>query len=224
MKDYSKYFEHPEAFIISINIIKDDIEVTFSNQVVNLYPLTDTNLKFLYEQLEMQYQEVSENWKEVNKTKKTSINLSVIIISMLVGVLSTFGCSNLSSEMMDIMTKGMMIAIPLADILIIAKSNKKINKHGEFLKNMLSHLNEMETVLDEEEANIERVLSKKGILELKREESLVESGYIDNSININTIDKWSQREREEIYSQYRINEGLKNTPKVLTRKRETDKK
>ena len=226
MKDYSKYFENPEAFIKSIRRVGDKIEVTFANNVVNQYLLNQENLEFFYEQLEMQYQEVSKNWNKINKTKKTSLNISVILLSILVGTLSIFGGSNLSlpPDVIAALAKGTIITLPLVDAIIIGTSNKKINKHGVLLKNLLANLDEMETVLDEQEFNIKRGLSASGIHALKVEKSLVEDNYIENSININLLDKWSQKEQENIYRQYKINEGLKVEPKVLVKTRTPDKK
>ena len=56
MKDYSKYFENPCSFITNILVDeeKEEIYVTFANNIVNKYPCTKENIKFFYQRLEEQ--------------------------------------------------------------------------------------------------------------------------------------------------------------------------
>jgi len=183
MKDYSKFFKYPEVFVTNIESNNKSIKLTLRNDDVVEYPLTRENINKFYNRLQEQYIKVVNHMNKVSNNRKT---FPLILLTLILAITSYFGYSYQYETLATILTFGGVVSLAGActNELIIKPNNKeKLSVYKDFLE----HMDEFSKAI-EKDSNILSV-SKDTSKVLEQEKKLQSEGLIDDSININFMDK-----------------------------------
>lgn len=226
MKDYSKYFENPCSFITNILVDeeKEEIYVTFANNIVNKYPCTKENIKFFYQRLEEQYSMSFANSKKVSSNKARSFFI-VTALTAAVFLAVTLG---LNLPVSSILAYGAIGCIGVSvggfafnELAVIGKNRKTLKIYELYLKNRES--------LEEaafKDQNILSKVSEEGRENLRKENGLIGKNLLElgETFNVNWMDKASLNDLKTIATQLKIYQGLQQPVEFVEDKPKTKKR
>lgn len=242
MKDYSKYFEYPDAFITEIGIDyafdeddKFDVEnssliVKFADNMVNTYQLNSDHIAKYYGKLEQQYKEVIANKEAIilgkaNKGKKRLHNIStVLFFGGVVSIISTF-CFKIPTFVYGELLPNLQFYLQLASAFAISfggvtRGIIDISRNTE-KKDLATY----EAILDKvsflEEASYEDQNVCRNVFEndtardaLYKENFLCREGLSQTAFNINWIDHTDVDDLREISARLKKYQALKSAPRI----------
>lgn len=226
MKDYSKYFENPCSFITNILVDeeKEEIYVTFANNIVNKYPCTKENIKFLYQRLEEQYSMSFANSEKVSSNKARSFFIGTALTAA-VFLAVTLG---LNLPVSSILAYGAIGCIGVSvggfafnELAVIGKNRKTLKIYELYLKNRES--------LEEaafKDQNILSKVSEEGRENLRKENGLIGKNLLElgETFNVNWMDKASLNDLKTIATQLKIYQGLQQPVEFVEDKPKTKKR
>lgn len=226
MKDYSKYFENPCSFITNILVDeeKEEIYVTFANNIVNKYPCTKENIKFLYQRLEDQYSMSFANSEKVSSNKARPVFIGVAMTSaVLLAAMLT-----LNLPIPSVYAYGAIGCIGISiggfafnELAIIGKNRNTLKIYELYLKNRES--------LEEaafKDQNILSKVSEEGHENLRKENNLIGKNLLElgETFNVNWMDKASLSDLKTIATQLKIYQGLQQPVEFIEDKSKTKKR
>ena len=226
MKDYSKYFENPCSFITNILVDeeKKEIYVTFANNIVNKYPCTKENIKFLYQRLEEQYSMSFANSEKVSSNKARSFFIGAALTAAIF-LAVTLG---LNLPVSSILAYGAIGCIGVSvggfafnELAVIGKNRKTLKIYELYLKNRES--------LEEaafKDQNILSKVSEEGRENLRKENGLIGKNLLElgETFNVNWMDKASLNDLKTIATQLKIYQGLQQPVEFVEDKPKTKKR
>lgn len=226
MKDYSKYFENPCSFITNILVDeeKEEIYVTFANNVVNKYPCTKENIKFLYQRLEDQYSMSFANSDKVSSNKARPFFIGTALTAA-VFLAVTLG---LNLPVSSILAYGAIGCVGVSvggfafnELAVIGKNRKTLKIYESYLKNRES--------LEEaafKDQNILSKVSEEGRENLRKENGLIGKNLLElgETFNVNWMDKASLNDLKTIATQLKIYQGLQQPVEFIEDKPKTKKR
>lgn len=226
MKDYSKYFENPCSFITNILVDeeKEEIYVTFANNIVNKYPCTKENIKFLYQRLEDQYSMSFANSEKVSSNKARSFFIGTALTAA-VFLAVTLG---LNLPVSSILAYGAIGCVGVSvggftfnELAIIGKNRKTLKIYESYLKNR--------EFLEEaafKDQNILSKVSEEGRENLRKENGLIGKNLLElgETFNVNWMDKASLNDLKTIATQLKIYQGLQQPVEFVEDKPKTKKR
>lgn len=226
MKDYSKYFENPCSFITNIEVDEEseEIYVTFANNVVNKYPCTKENIKFLYQRLEDQYSLSFVNSEKVSSNKARSFFIGTALtaatfLAVMLGFNLPVSC---------ILAYGAIGCVGVSvggfvfnELAVIGKNRNTLKIYESYLKNRES----LEEVAFKD-GNILSKVSEKGLDNLHKENALVGKKLLElgETFNVNWMDKASLSDLKTIATQLKIYQGLQQPVEFIEDKPKTKKR
>lgn len=226
MKDYSKYFENPCSFITNILVDeeKEEIYVTFANNIVNKYPCTKENIKFLYQRLEEQYSMSFANSEKVSSNKARSFFIGTALTAAIF-LAVTLG---LNLPVSSILAYGAIGCVGVSvggfafnELAVIGKNRKTLKIYELYLKNRES--------LEEaafKDQNILSKVSEEGRENLRKENGLIGKNLLElgETFNVNWMDKASLNDLKTIATQLKIYQGLQQPVEFVEDKPKTKKR
>lgn len=226
MKDYSKYFENPCSFITNILVDeeKEEIYVTFANNIVNKYPCTKENIKFFYQRLEEQYSMSFANSEKVSSNKVRSFFIGTALTAA-VFLAVTLG---LNLPVSSILAYGAIGCVGVSvggfafnELAVIGKNRKTLKIYELYLKNRES--------LEEaafKDQNILSKVSEEGRENLRKENGLIGKNLLElgETFNVNWMDKASLNDLKTIATQLKIYQGLQQPVEFVEDKPKTKKR
>lgn len=226
MKDYSKYFENPCSFITNILVDeeKEEIYVTFANNIVNKYPCTKENIKFLYQRLEDQYSMSFANSEKVSSNKARSFFIGTALTAAIF-LAVTLG---LNLPVSSILAYGAIGCVGVSvggfafnELAVIGKNRKTLKIYELYLKNRES--------LEEAAFKDQNILSKvsdEGRENLRKENGLIGKNLLElgETFNVNWMDKASLNDLKTIATQLKIYQGLQQPVEFVEDKPKTKKR
>lgn len=226
MKDYSKYFENPCSFITNILVDeeKEEIYVTFANNIVNKYPCTKENIKFFYQRLEEQYSMSFANSEKVSSNKARSFFIGTALTAAIF-LAVTLG---LNLPVSSILAYGAIGCIGVSvggfafnELAVIGKNRKTLKIYELYLKNRES--------LEEaafKDQNILSKVSEEGRENLRKENGLIGKNLLElgETFNVNWMDKASLNDLKTIATQLKIYQGLQQPVEFVEDKPKTKKR
>lgn len=215
MKDYSKFMESSESFILNYEVDGDEIKVNFANtdsKKPNIYKATKEKISEIEKRIEKQYWILINNYKEMTNVKNIQKNKKISKIAGLIGPVVGIIFAILTKTTV---LAAMGIGISLVSFAACSIANLKIKKTEEKINTYKSYLENKDSLLQatKDDKNITRYLSESGQTKLQNQEGLVKSKKIDTPYNTNFMDKLSLKDLKLISERLKIYQSLQQEVK-----------